>query len=139
MKYFLSILLLLGHSLTQANHFQTMSQQQSTLTTADHHCEKHCRGEPTRTRYKLSYQAPIGMYVANPRLNCIAGPCQAWNQVHSTNIVNGGHAAEAIFDVWSRPTTWVLTVDLVRYQTGPNHFSGPFQYQQPFIYRPYFW
>jgi len=82
------------------------------LTTGDHHCARDCRGEPTRTGYRIVLDAPSGSRLANPALRCVSGPC-AFSQVLSVQLENGGARARAAFDVWSRPTTWQLQADVI--------------------------
>lgn len=94
-------------------------------STANHHCSKKCKGEPTRTNYTINYSVsrsntnpptPGDRKLQNIRLNCINGPCGAWNAVMSLNIRNNKTNAVASFDVWSHPTTWRMTIDVDQYQ-----------------------
>jgi hypothetical protein len=91
---------------------------QSTITTADHHCENNCRGEPTRTNYSIRIKANPGEILRNPKLKCLAGPCGGWNALNFLTISDNGREARASFDVWSHPTTWRLTADSYRVKIG---------------------
>lgn len=82
----------------------------TTIGTGNHHCKHNCEGEPTRTNYKIDVTVEDGFKLTNPRLNCIAGPCGGWNQVHyATN--DGDKRVHGSFDVWSKPTSWRLCAD----------------------------
>jgi hypothetical protein len=106
-------------------------------TTGNHHCEKDCKGEPTRTNYTLTIKVPstdhqkVGdQKLVNPVLRCVpqmvqipqiiilgtvipaqtvdASACP-WSAVNSVYLSEGDTRATASFDVWSKPTNWELT------------------------------
>ena len=87
-------------------------EDSKTIQTGNHHCSSNCRGEPTRTQYKIELKAADGKRVRNPRLKCISGPCGGWNSIGGLFVQDMGTKAVGVFDVWSKPTTWVLTVDI---------------------------
>lgn len=94
-----------------------------TKSTGNHHCSRNCRGEPTRTNYQVNlstndYQeSKLGdRKLMNPKLTCKTGPCGSWNQVISVNLSKNTKSATASFDVWSKPTTWVLTAEVFEYE-----------------------
>lgn len=79
------------------------------LQTGDHNCRRKCRGEPTRTTYQIEMTADANERFVDPvGLQCIGGPCGGWNAVGL--VSQNGDTATASWDVWSRPTTWRLTV-----------------------------
>jgi hypothetical protein len=80
-------------------------------STGNHHCSSDCRGEPTRTNYRLEISAEQNHFLKNPRLVCVSGPCHGWNQVIYARIEDGGKKAVASWDVWAHPTTWTLVAD----------------------------
>ncbi|MCK4814781.1 hypothetical protein KA005_03345 [bacterium] len=86
------------------------------IQTKNHHCSSNCKGEPTRTTYNIELKAETGMRVRNPRLKCIAGPCGGWNSIGGVRVKDKGTTAVRTFDVWSKPTTWILIVDV--YEKG---------------------
>lgn len=80
---------------------------ESTRSTGDHHCERNCQGEPTRTNYRLELRSDPGFRLVQPELSCLGGACP-WSQVHGISSQEDGRLIIASFDVWSRPTTWRL-------------------------------
>ncbi len=99
--------------------------EQIERSTANHHCSSSCSGEPTRTNYTIPFRVSSSnttpptlgdRRLQNIRLNCISGPCGAWNAVMSLNISNNRTLAVASFDVWSHPTTWRMQVDVDQYR-----------------------
>ncbi len=66
-----------------------------TKTTGDHHCDRNCEGEPTRTNYSLELAAGSDSLLKSPSLKCSAGPCQGWNTVHFARLEEGGKKAVA--------------------------------------------
>lgn len=100
-----------------------------TKGTKNHHCEKHCRGEPTRTNYQIvitlrqNTESPVRT-LRNARLECISGPCGGWNEIIETTINSSGRKATGSFDVWSKPTTLRLLADVYERQvTGAKRFE----------------
>jgi hypothetical protein len=81
------------------------------LITGDHHCSRHCRGEPTRTTYKIEIQVASGHRLKNPKLECIGGTCGGWHDNEKMRIDDDGKHVIATFDMWTRPQQWRLTVD----------------------------
>ncbi|NGN97827.1 hypothetical protein G5S52_09160 [Grimontia sp. S25] len=81
------------------------------IKTGDHHCESDCKGEPTRTAYRIDYSVDPAKYIiVGVKLNCDGGASCSFNQVRNVN--HSETAAWGTFDVWSRPSTWTLTVDV---------------------------
>lgn len=94
--------------------------------TPNRHCERHCRGEPTRgpndisiavsggpPPYKVGYER-----FRNPRFYCIAGDGACGFTDYSPNKIimsNNDTRISIHWDTWSRPTTWRLVADLQRY------------------------
>jgi hypothetical protein len=77
--------------------------------TGDHHCSSSCKGEPTRTSYRIDYAINVNEYViVDAKLTCDAGASCSFNQVRGVGHTK--NTAYASFDVWSRPSTWTLTV-----------------------------
>ena len=119
---FLALFLCLGTSSAAiANKCVKVGTKTTTISTRDHHCSKHCKGEPTRTNYRVrlpSVAHPTFSY-RNARLQCVSGPCGGWNKVIFVKIEPQPKGkqlywtAKASFDVWSKPTTWKLTADLL--------------------------
>lgn len=95
---------------------------EKSLTTDNHHCSSNCRGEPTRTGYTISLTAPESRdrnprMLRKPKLECRAGPCGGWNQVMlQPRIAPNGLSASTSFDVWSKPTTWILSADYYEFK-----------------------
>jgi hypothetical protein len=89
----------------------------TTRSTGDNHCSLPfglCAGEPTRRNYQLLLESASDAELRNPRLTCISGPCEGWNEVHDVHLENQGRRVVASFDTWSHPTTWQLTADQVK-------------------------
>lgn len=84
-----------------------------TRETGNHHCSRNCDGEPTRTNYRMELTASDGESLANPKLQCIGGPCGGWHHVYFTEN-DGPRRVHASFDVWSKPTSWLLSADLFK-------------------------
>jgi hypothetical protein len=79
------------------------------IKTGDHHCDRDCKGEPTRTSYRIDYSVNVNEYViTDAKLSCDAGASCSFNQVRAVNHTN--NTAYGAFDVWSRESTWTLTV-----------------------------
>jgi hypothetical protein len=82
-----------------------------TITTGDHHCESSCKGEPTRTGYRIEDRAQgPNEQIVDASLSCDSGLC-AFSQVISVN--HNTTSSYATFDVWSRPMNWTLTTTFV--------------------------
>jgi hypothetical protein len=92
----------------------TLAARQVERKTEDHHCESNCRGEPTRTNYKLDLAAEGDTELRNPELRCVQGPCHGWNEVRQVSVSADGKLVSASWDVWTRPTTWRLSAEVVR-------------------------
>lgn len=94
------------------------------MGTANHHCARDCRGEPTRTNYSIDLDiSPLLdgtiQQLRDPELTCVTGPCDEWKEIISpARITEGGLRATASFDVWSRPTTWMLSADVYEYRVS---------------------
>ena len=85
------------------------------ITTGDHHCEFHCEGEPTRTPYRIDYSVDVNEYqITDAKLSCDAGASCSYSQVGGVNYTK--NTAYAAFDVWSRPSTWTLTIQRQKIQ-----------------------
>lgn len=84
------------------------------LRTGDHHCRFFCRGEPTRTNYRLELAVDGDTYLRNPEVRCVDGPCHGWNEVRRVRMAPDGRRATASWDVWTKPTTWRLVAEEVR-------------------------
>lgn len=89
--------------------------------TRNHHCSRHCKGEPTRTNYSVEvsiddFSSPkLGdKKLMNPKVSCIAGPC-GFSKSYGVKLV-GSIKARASFDVWSKPTTWSVKADVYQFQ-----------------------
>lgn len=79
------------------------------IQTGDHHCKRDCRGEPTRTAYRIDYAVPVNQYeITDAKLSCDAGASCGYNQVRG--VAHTKNTAYGAFDVWSRPSMWTLTV-----------------------------
>ncbi|MEZ9169060.1 hypothetical protein BCV09_17960 [Vibrio cyclitrophicus] len=79
------------------------------IRTGDHHCSSSCKGEPTRTPYRIDYRVDPKKYkIVGANLSCDAGSSCSYNAVKGTNFTS--NTAYGSFDVWSRPSTWTLTV-----------------------------
>lgn len=98
---------------SSATECKVIGHDFTTITTGNHHCSSGCRGEPTRTNYVIELPVIATPYrYVNPKLECIAGPCGAWNQIIDVDVVWGGRAVRGSFDVWSHKTTWKLSADV---------------------------
>lgn len=111
LQFIILLLAMLYNNVAQAD-WVFAYEDSKTITTKDHHCSSNCKGEPTRTPYKIELKVEEGMRVRNPRLKCIVGPCGGWNSIGGVFVQDKGTTAVGIFDVWSKPTTWILTVDV---------------------------
>ncbi|GAA6213273.1 hypothetical protein NBRC116602_30140 [Hyphomicrobiales bacterium 4NK60-0047b] len=81
-----------------------------TIKTGDHHCESSCKGEPTRTAYRIDMSFDQKEYkVVGASLSCNSGLC-AYSHSHGTGYSN--NTAWGTFDVWSRPMNWTLNVQV---------------------------
>jgi hypothetical protein len=86
----------------------------TTRSTGDNHCFSFCEGEPTRKNYQLVLESAPDTELRNPRLTCISGPCQGWNNVNYIHQENQGRRVVASFDTWGHPTTWQLSAEQVK-------------------------
>lgn len=105
----------------QGTNFVKIDRPYEVVTTGNHHCERNCRGEPTRTGYRAVLKAPVSpegrkRRLTNPILECIAGPCAFSHVTGSARIANDGQTARADFDVWSKPMSWKISADLEELQ-----------------------
>jgi len=106
------------------NHeWKKISTIERMMSTGNHHCSNNCRGEPTRTNYKMQvnlsdYKEPtIGdRQLRGAKLECLSGPCGGWNKVYYAKTTENMQSAIASFDVWSKPTTWKLTAEVYEYR-----------------------
>ena len=96
-----------------------------TKGTGNHACLSNCRGEPTRTNYEINltvddYKTPSpgDRKLKTPDLSCKSGPCGGWNQILDVGLAADGKSAKASFDVWSNPTSWELTAELLEYRVA---------------------
>lgn len=90
---------------TEYGQQQTISE---TLRTGDHHCSSHCKGEPTRTSYRI--QKPIKsskFKIIDVGLACNSGFCGFSDSAKTGFSAN---MAWGSFDVWSRPMLWTLNI-----------------------------
>lgn len=79
------------------------------IKTGNHHCERNCKGEPTRTAYRIDYGVnPNDYVIVGAKLTCDAGASCSFNQVRGVDHTK--NTAYGAFDVWSRESTWTLTV-----------------------------
>lgn len=83
-------------------------------TTEDHHCWALCEGEPTRTNYRMDLAAEGDTYLRNPELRCVQGPCHGWKEIRQVRLSPDGKLVTASWDVWTKPTTWRLSAEVVR-------------------------
>lgn len=85
----------------------------NTVTTGDHHCSSNCRNEPTRTTYLATLQVSGGngkvgdQRLVGLTLECTSGSC-AFSKKGELAMDRGNSIARWPFDVWSRPTTWII-------------------------------
>jgi hypothetical protein len=103
--------------------WKKITVMKKTISTANHHCSRNCRGEPTRTNYtvqinlnELKIPKVGNRKFENPKLSCLSGPCGGWNEVMDVSILENNTKIFASLDVWSKPTTWELTADVYEYQ-----------------------
>ena len=114
---------------TREYEWKKISEESKVRGTKNHHCERNCRGEPTRTNYKIALNLPLSKEgfrreLRNPTLRCIDGPCGGWNRVIEARISNDGRRAVGSFDVWSLPTTWRLSAEVYeRHASGGNEHN----------------
>lgn len=88
-----------------------------TKTTGNHHCERNCEGEPTRTNYTIEFDADPGeRFIGNPDLKCVSGAGCPYSHANYARIEGNGQRAASSFDVWGHPSTWELSVDTERLQ-----------------------
>lgn len=106
--------------------WSSIGTKQTTLTTGNHHCSKNCKGEPTRTNYRIDISVPADEMLSGPTLTCIAGPCGGWNTVHYKKS-DGPTRVVGSFDVWTLPTTWKLTANWFRRTTTTSLTEHPAQ------------
>ena len=82
-----------------------------TIKTGNHHCSSHCKGEPTRTGYRIQDRVQnSNERITDASLSCDSGLCAY------SHVISVGHtkeASHAAFDVWSRPMNWTLTTTFV--------------------------
>ncbi|EPX4130577.1 hypothetical protein ACW0FT_003726 [Vibrio alginolyticus] len=79
------------------------------INTKDHHCDSNCKGEPTRTAYRIDYSVnPLEYKIVGASLACDAGASCSYNGNRKTGFTN--NTAFGSFDVWSRPSKWTLTI-----------------------------
>lgn len=97
-------------STTEETHWVSDGRRATTISTGNHHCERKCRGEPTRTNYKGEIVVGSGERLRDPSLTCKGGPCEGWNQVIVVENVTPQHVRGSV-DVWSKPTTWELSAN----------------------------
>jgi hypothetical protein len=95
---------------------------EQSITTGNHNCEHNCRNEPTRTGYTVTLSAPGApdnhpRMLREPQLRCATGPCGGWNAVTvQPAVMPDGLQARASFDVWSLPTTWILSANYYEFK-----------------------
>lgn len=94
-----------------------------TEVTGNHACYRNCKGEPTRTDYQIrlavnEYDAPKegNRKLTEPKLQCKTGPCGGWHQIIHVGLTTDKTGAIANFDVWSSPTSWELTANVLEHQ-----------------------
>lgn len=97
------------NGITKAIALGPIEVDTESIQTGDHHCPRNCKGEPTRTAYRINYAVKVNEYeITDAKLSCDAGASCSYNQVkgvgHTKNTAYGA------FEVWSRPSTWTLTV-----------------------------
>jgi hypothetical protein len=152
----------------QTHDWVSIGTLRKTKGTGDHGCYDNCRGEPTRTNYQIhmtadDFQTPkLGdRKLASPNLTCKSGPCP-WSQPLHVRLEADNRSASASFDVWSNPTSWELSADVLEYQVvseelveesltvGPDplvqiripqnavsaSFTGSMEDGQPFSFEP---
>ena len=96
------------NGITKAISYGPAETVVKSLTTGNHHCDSDCRGEPTRTPYRIDYRVDVNQYeITDAKLTCTGGPC-AYSQVKSVSHTK--NTAYGAFDVWTRPTNWTLTI-----------------------------
>lgn len=129
-------------ALTQVREWVFLRTETQHRTTANHHCEKKCNGEPTRTNYTMTIKVPStdrgepgDQKLTSPRIRCVTqivnfpgleaigvsssmdvSSC-AWSAINSSALSEGDTRATASFDVWSKPTNWVFEADVHEYRT----------------------
>jgi len=80
------------------------------LTTGNHHCEEYCKGEPTRTSYRIEQTIDQSKYkVVGASLSCDSALC-GYAKSHGAKFNES--SASGTFDVWSRPMLWTLTTSV---------------------------
>jgi len=78
------------------------------IITGNHHCSHSCKGEPTRTPYRIDYNVLASKFkIIDAKIECGSGPCAYSGDI---SVKHTETSAWATFDVWSRPTTWTLNV-----------------------------
>jgi hypothetical protein len=103
-----------------SEQWQPAEPQTAMLRTGNHHCSSDCGGNPTRTNYEIVVRAPQGTRISSdPRagLACVGGPCGGWLHVNGCYLRAEGREAVCSIDVWSRRTSWRLTVQTERLVT----------------------
>lgn len=78
------------------------------LRTGNHHCSSHCKGEPTRTSYRIQKNIDSSKFkIVGVGLTCNSGLCGFSDSAKTGFSEN---MAWGSFDVWSRPMLWTLNV-----------------------------
>lgn len=97
------------NGIKKATKLGAVETDTKSIKTGDHHCDSDCKGEPTRTSYRIDYRVNINEYVIiDAKLTCDAGASCSYKKIR--NVGHTKNMAYGSFDVWSRPSTWTLTV-----------------------------
>jgi hypothetical protein len=97
------------NGIKKATKLGPVESDSKSIKTGDHHCDSDCKGEPTRTSYRIDYRVNVNEYkIIDAKLSCDAGASCSYNQVRGVSHTN--NTAYGSFDVWSRQSTWTLTV-----------------------------
>lgn len=97
------------NGIKKATQLGSVETDTKSIKTGDHHCSSSCKGEPTRTSYRIDYSVNVDEYViSDAKLKCDAGASCSYMQIHGVGHTK--NTAYGSFDVWSRPSTWTLTV-----------------------------
>lgn len=89
-------------------------QRTKSLKTGDHHCDRDCKGEPTRTGYRIEMRPEN----KNEKFTGASVACESalcgFSQTHY--VRHSATLASTAFDVWSRPMLWTLTATVTPFE-----------------------
>lgn len=90
------------------------------INTPNRHCEKKCKGDPTRGPNHIEFAVAGGpepykdgyQRLVSPTLQCLSGGICAYSAIKTVALSSFDTRAYADFDTWSRPTTWILSASV---------------------------